>query len=70
MEPESISVDPGPNALLTSDTIEVLKSKIEWNVGLEKTNFNHFKPWMLPEKNLDLYVSKFFLIGEFIDVLF
>ena len=38
MEPESISVDPGPNALLTSDTIEVLKSKIEWNLS----RFDHF----------------------------
>ena len=35
---------------------KVEKSKIKWNVGVEKTNFDNFKPWMLPEKDLDLYV--------------
>ena len=34
----------------------VEKSKIKWNVGIEETKFTNFKPWMTPEKNLNLYV--------------
>ena len=35
---------------------EVKKSKINWNVGVEKTNFKNYKPWMSPENDLNLYV--------------
>ena len=35
---------------------KVEKSKIKWNVGVEKTKFDNFKPWMLPKKDLNLYV--------------
>ena len=35
---------------------EVKKSSNRWNVGIEKTSIKTFKTWMLPKKDLDLYV--------------
>ena len=34
----------------------VSKSSIKWNVGIEKTKFENFMPWMKPKNNLSLYV--------------
>ena len=34
----------------------VSKSTIKWNVGVEKTKFENFMPWMNPKDNLSLYV--------------